>query len=54
MRSVSIALLTGFSTLVYAHPGHGLVVPHLHAADGYLLLAIGVAAIAAIAIRKFK
>ena len=56
IRSISIALLTGLSTCVYAHPGHGFVVPHLHAADGYLLLGIGFGAaiLAAVAIRKLK
>jgi hypothetical protein len=52
MRSFAAALLAGVSTEVFAHPGYGLVVPHFHSAECYVLVAI--AAIIAAAIAAFK
>lgn len=54
MRTLCIAILTGFSTQLWAHPGHGLLTPHLHAADGYLLLGFAIALAGAIVSWKLK
>ena len=54
MRTLCIAILSGFSTQLWAHPGHGLVTPHLHAADGYLLLGFAIALAGAIASWRLK
>jgi hypothetical protein len=54
MRSISTALLGGVSSQAFAHAGHGLVLPHFHSADTWLLLGIAVAIAGAFAAWKIK
>ncbi|MDB5811562.1 MAG: hypothetical protein JWN94_3684 [Betaproteobacteria bacterium] len=53
MRSFVAAVLAGVSTQILAHPGHGLVAPHVHS-DWYLLIGIAVSIAGAIAAWKMK
>jgi len=52
-RVLAICLLS--ATEAWAHPGHGGALGHLHGWDsGNLLLVIGIAAVAALAIWKVR